>query len=171
LTLSPPQRNLIRRNATTPECRYAILFLEPYPYSGAIFLQIQSKPSDGDKITRRLTLPPPHRNLIRGNATTPECRYAVLFLEPYPCSGAFFLQIQSKESNENIIARRLDTFSAGMKPHQKKCNHFQSQNENHSAHQISSPREKKKRIAITEHELKLDHVPAEWGGEESMRHE
>jgi hypothetical protein len=34
-------------------------------------------------------------------------------------SAAFFLQIQSSERNENIAARRLDTFSAGMKPHQK----------------------------------------------------
>jgi hypothetical protein len=53
-------------------------------------------------------------------------------------SAAFFLQIQSSERNENIIA---------------------------------SPKgKKKKRIGITEHELKLDHIPAEWGGEESMRH-
>jgi len=40
-------------------------------------------------------------------------------MEPYPCSDAFFLQIQSKSSNGDKITQRFNTFSPAAKPHQK----------------------------------------------------
>jgi hypothetical protein len=51
----------------------------------------------------------------------PLCSF--VFMEPYPCSDAFFLQIQSKSSNGDKITQRFNTFSPAAKPHQKKCNH------------------------------------------------
>jgi hypothetical protein len=40
-------------------------------------------------------------------------------MEPYPCSDAFFLQIQSKSSNGDKITQRFNTFSPAAKLHQK----------------------------------------------------
>jgi len=107
-----------------PLCSF--VFMEPYPCSDAFFLQIQSKSRNGDKITQRFnTFSPaakPHQKKCN-HSRMPLCSFVPGTLSVF--STAFFLQIQSSERNENIIARRLDTFSAGMKPHQKKCNHFQ----------------------------------------------
>jgi hypothetical protein len=174
-----------------PLCSF--VFTEPYPCSDAFFLQIQSKSSNDDKITQRFnTFSPaakPHQKKCN-HSRMPLCNFVPGTLSVFWCLLSPDPE-QSKQKRQNNT--KIDTFSPAAKTPQKKCNHsrmslcsfvpgtlsvffaaffLQIQSNERNENIIASPKGKKeKRIGITEHELKLDHVPAEWGEEESMRHE